>query len=406
MKLKRPRYLDYTILIPFLVLCAIGIVMVYSASAYWIKVQYGMAETAMLKRQAIFVVIGCLEVAFIYHINLGVFRSKWTQGPIVAVTLGLLLFLLGYAKLHPEAAVNGATSWLHIGPIPIQPSEFAKLVLILYLAQMLSKFRNLMAVNQNRPGDLIKPTIIALLFAGAILLQPDTGGAIVIVGIAVVMILASGIAFRWGFIAIGSGTVAAAAAWWFFTHIHFSANFLKYHYRIRRIVTGFRPFADADKGGLQVVNSLLAIDHGGLFGVGLGMSSQKLGYLPEPHTDFILAVIAEELGILFAILVVGLILFLILRFYQIGIRSTNSYRALIAYGIATMMLIQTVFNVGAVVNFIPVTGVTLPFISYGGSSMMVLCAGIGIMLNISRNEQIHKEKLNQRNRQVKGGEHA
>jgi cell division protein FtsW len=161
---------------------------------------------------------------------------------------------------------------------------------------------------------------------------------------------------------------------------------------VRRLLAAIHPFAMRKLEGNQVVNSLVAIAHGGMFGVGLGNSSQKLGYLPEPYTDFILAVITEELGLIGAIVIIGLIFFLILRFYLLGVRAQSSYHALIAYGIATMMLIQTTFNVGAVVGLLPVTGVTLPFISYGGSSMFVLCAAIGIMLNISATQKRAKEK--------------
>ncbi|MFD1484288.1 FtsW/RodA/SpoVE family cell cycle protein [Lacticaseibacillus baoqingensis] len=389
--MKKLRYLDYYILVPYLVLIAIGVVMVYSASAYWIKNQYGMAETAIVVRQLLFALIGILLVVFFYYFKLQVFtHPRWTK-IMWAITFALLVYLFLLSHLRPSAAINGATAWIQLGPINIQPTELAKLAVIIYLANMFSKRQSQMLDPDFSLRQLWQPVMMVGICLILVFFQPDTGGALIIGGITVVMLAASGISMRYGLTWAGALAILVSALYYVLSHISLPKAVLK-SYQIRRLLAAIHPFAMRKLEGNQVVNSLVAIAHGGLFGVGLGNSSQKLGYLPEPYTDFILAVIAEELGLIGALVVVGLIFFLILRFYLLGVRSNNTYHALIAYGIATMMLIQTTFNVGAVVGLLPVTGVTLPFISYGGSSMFVLCAAIGIMLNISATQKRAKEK--------------
>jgi cell division protein FtsW len=388
---KKLRYLDYYILVPYLVLTAIGVVMVYSASAYWIKTQYGMAETAMMVRQLLFALIGLFLVVFFYYFKLQVFtHPRWIK-LMWAITFALLLYLFLLSHLRPSAAINGATAWIQLGPINIQPTELAKLAVIVYLATMFSKRQNQMLDPDFSLKQLAQPVIMVAFCLILVLFQPDTGGAMIIGGITVVMLAASGISIRYGLTWAAAVGALVAGLYYALSHLSLPKALLE-SYQVRRLLAAIHPFAMRKLEGNQVVNSLVAIAHGGMFGVGLGNSSQKLGYLPEPYTDFILAVITEELGLIGAIVIIGLIFFLILRFYLLGVRAQSSYHALIAYGIATMMLIQTTFNVGAVVGLLPVTGVTLPFISYGGSSMFVLCAAIGIMLNISATQKRAKEK--------------
>lgn len=204
------------------------------------------------------------------------------------------------------------------------------------------------------------------------------------------MVASSGIASSWGLKMSGIGAFIVSVGYFIIANVRFPS--LEKYYQFRRLVAVMHPFAWKAREGNQIVNSFYAINHGGLFGVGLGNSTQKLGYLPEPYTDFILAIITEELGVIGALVVVGLIFFLILRILLIGIRSKNAYHSLIAYGIATMMFIQASFNIGAVLGVLPVTGVTLPFISYGGSSLLILAMAMGIMLNISAAETKLKQE--------------
>ncbi|WP_262314526.1 FtsW/RodA/SpoVE family cell cycle protein [Lacticaseibacillus parakribbianus] len=390
--LKKLHYLDYYILVPYLLLCATGLVMVYSASAYYIQTHYGQAQNAVMIKQLVFVLIGLVLVGLFYYLKLSVLRWPSFQWLANVALFGSLVYLIVHGLLHPASAINGASAWIPVGGFHIQPTEFAKLIMIIYLAHMFTMRQDQMRRIDFQVRELRKPLLFVFVLIVLVLVEPDTGGAMILAVIAAVMLFASGISLRYGVGISGLAGALAAGAYFAASRITFPAKLLREHYQLRRVVAALHPFQMAKTDGNQVVNSLLAIDHGGLFGVGLGMSSQKLGFLPEPYTDFILAVVAEELGLIGAALVLLGIFFLIMRFYLVGIRSKTNFHALIAYGIATMMLIQTVFNVGAVTGLLPVTGVTLPFISYGGSSMLVLSASVGIMLNISASEHKAKEK--------------
>ncbi|MFD1430741.1 FtsW/RodA/SpoVE family cell cycle protein [Lacticaseibacillus mingshuiensis] len=389
--LKKFRYLDYYLLVPYLVLCAIGIVMDYSASASWIQNQYGQASNSVMLKQLLFVVIGLVVALFFFYFKLSNFRNHKLIGFVWLALLGLLVYLFLIGRLDPSSVVNGASAWIPIGPFNLQPTEFAKLVVIIYLAHIFTQRQDAMRQPDFHVRDLYAPILLVGICLILVFFQPDTGGFLIIAAIMVVMLAASGISLRYGFSWMALVGALVAAVYWVLDNVNLPKSIIT-NYRVRRIVSSLHPFQTRTNDGNQVFNSLVAIDHGGLFGVGLGMSSQKLGYLSQPYTDFILAVIAEELGAIGAILVIALIFFLILRCYLIGVRSRNPYHSLLAYGIATMMLIQTFFNVGAVLGLIPVTGVTLPFISYGGSSMIVLAISMGIMLNISASEKRVSEK--------------
>jgi cell division protein FtsW len=173
---------------------------------------------------------------------------------------------------------------------------------------------------------------------------------------------------------------------------------LKQSYQIKRLLAFFHPFKLENSVGRQLVNSYYAISNGGWFGVGIGNSIQKKGYLPEPYTDFIMSVITEELGIIGAIVVLGILFFLIGRIVLVGIRAQSAYRSLVCYGIGAWLFVQTLFNVGAMSGLLPITGVTLPFISYGGSSMLMLSAAIGLAMNVSCVEQVERERQQERGR--------
>lgn len=388
--MKKIRYLDYYLLVPYLVLLAIGLVMVYSASAYWIKNQLGMAETGILVKQAAFIVVGLFLTFIFFHLRLAIFRVPWVQALSLAVTYVLLIYLVVLSHVHPETTINGASAWIPIGPFNLQPSELAKLVLILYLAHMFTNRQDQLLEGENSLKKLRQPIILVGGMILLVLLQPDTGGMMILSIITFVMVASSGIASSWGLKMSGIGAFIVSVGYFIIANVRFPS--LEKYYQFRRLVAVMHPFAWKAREGNQIVNSFYAINHGGLFGVGLGNSTQKLGYLPEPYTDFILAIITEELGVIGALVVVGLIFFLILRILLIGIRSKNAYHSLIAYGIATMMFIQASFNIGAVLGVLPVTGVTLPFISYGGSSLLILAMAMGIMLNISAAETKLKQE--------------
>ena len=174
--------------------------------------------------------------------------------------------------------------------------------------------------------------------------------------------------------------------------VTWNPEFLRKSYQFQRLMSFLHPFELERKGGAQLVNSYYAIHNGGLFGVGLGNSMQKRGYLPEPYTDFILSITAEEVGVIMTILLVGLLFYLMWEIMEVGINASSQFDALICFGVATILFTEALFNIGAVLGLLPITGVTLPFISYGGSSMIVLTAAIGLVLNVSANEKMLQEK--------------
>lgn len=382
---RKFRNLDYTILVPYLLLSALGVVMVYSASSDILLVN-GFKANVYAIRQLIYFIAAVIVLGLpAFTINLKIFKSRGFVLGYLALSVFLLIFLIGLKIFtHGKAAVNGAVGWIDLGFINIQPVEIAKLGLVFYLARMLSR-----RYGELRPGhlwsNLMGPTIIAAAMIFLVILEPDYGGAAILFMIVFVMFSVSGIptklAIRW-LIALVVLVVGGI-----FLVINFEPSFMKNSYQLQRFLAFAHPFELEKTGGAQLVNSYYAIHNGGLFGVGIGNSMQKRGFLPEPYTDFILSVVAEEIGVIGAILVLGLLFFLMWRIMEVGIKAKSQFNSLICFGVTTMIFTETVFNVGAVLGLLPITGVTLPFISYGGSSMMVLTAGLGFVLNISASEK-------------------
>lgn len=376
-------YLDYFIVIPYLVLTVIGIIMVYSASSN-VMMANGADPATYLKRQLLFSFIGLIAMTLTFLTKLDIWRNKRFIKYSLILTFILLGALLILKKVRPGSSVNGASAWLNFGPINVQPTEIAKVVVILYLAFIFNK-RGPNLIHGQILRNLAGPVILVVLMVCLILLEPDTGGASIIALIAMIMIFSAGIPIGWG---LSIGVLAAGLlplAISILKKLPFS--FYKKNYRLARIMSFLYPFQTEQKGGKQLVNSYIAINNGGWFGRGLGNSIQKRGFLPEPYTDFILAVIAEELGVVGVIVILGLLFFLIARIVLIGIRAHTTFRTLICYGVAAMMLVQSGFNIAGLVGILPITGVTLPFISYGGSSMIVLSFSIGLVLNVSSTEK-------------------
>lgn len=374
MLMKKFRYLDYYLVIPYLLLCLIGIVMVYSASAD-IASQNGGSPTAYLIKQTIYVVMGLIVVWFMMSINIKILQNPRFLILFAAVQFGALLFV----KLFGQA-VNGAQGWINLGVINIQPAEVCKVFLILYLARMLSQHEN--KISTDFFSSVGGPLFLSFLFVLLILIQPDLGGAAINGAIIMIMILASGISWKKGVVAIFSiifGFILVLLP--LLSRIAQSGAIKSY--QLQRIIAFVNPFGTAQGAGSQLVNSYYALSNGGVFGVGLGNSIQKMGYLPEPNTDSIMAVIGEELGLLCVVLIMCLLAIIVARTIWLGVRANDAYSALVCYGVATFITIQTLFNIGGVTGLLPITGVTFPFISYGGSSMLVLCAALGCVLNIS-----------------------
>ncbi|WP_461239640.1 FtsW/RodA/SpoVE family cell cycle protein [Paucilactobacillus sp. N302-9] len=377
--LKKKRILfDYYLFVPYLILCLIGIVMVYSSSAD-IASQNGGSPTAYLIKQAVYVVVGFVVLVFVRSINIKILQSPKILLIFAIGLLGSLVFVRLFGQ-----AVNGARGWINLGFMSIQPAEVCKIFLVLYLARMLSQNEN--RIQQSFVSSVMGPLLIAGSMILLILIQPDLGGAVINAAIVAIMLLASGISWRKG-VSIVFGGIAAFIFVVLPVLTKMAQNSSIKSYKLQRIIAFVNPFGTARGAGSQLVNSYYAISNGGIFGRGLGNSIQKMGYLPEPNTDFILAVISEELGLVAILIILTLLTIIIARTIWLGVRADDAYSSLICYGVATFITVETLFNVGGVVGLLPITGVTFPFISYGGSSMLVLCAALGCVLNISKQEQ-------------------
>lgn len=354
--------------------------MVYSASA-GIEMQNGGSPTSYLIKQAIYALLGLGCVAFFANLPLRYMRTRRFLRDSTFIMLFLLVIVLVVGQ-----AVNGAKGWLSLGPINLQPAEFCKLYFILYFSDRMARARQ-RGTHFLESGAAIGPLLFALVFLLLILAQPDTGGFAINAAIIIVMLLACDIKWKWGITAI----IAFPTVGYFLMEKAVESGLIHGGYRAQRFIAFMNPFGNASGSGSQLVNSYYAISNGGVFGVGLGNSIQKMGYLPEPNTDFIMAITSEELGLVGVTVILGVLLCLICRIILVGVRSRSLYHTLICYGTATFMTVETFFNIGGVLGILPITGVTFPFISYGGSSMLVLSSAVGIVMNISI--QQNKEQL-------------
>ncbi|OLF68408.1 cell division protein FtsW [Levilactobacillus brevis] len=382
-RMRKLKYLDYWLLVPYMILSVFGIVMVYSASAD-IGTQNGGSPGSYLVKQAIYVVLGLMILTVMVLMNLQKLRDKTVLKYAGYVALGSLFLLLVMGQ-----TINGAAGWFHVGPVSIQPAEFVKFYLIIWLA-------NVIAQRQDRIQlegwwvTMRQPLIICCGIVGLILLQPDLGGATINGAIIFVMILASGFNSRLAkTIFVGAFFIIVGVFFPILIKIS-ELGFAKNVYQLQRIVAFVNPFEHSQSVGQQLVNSYYALSNGGIFGVGWGNSIQKTGYLPEPNTDFIMAILAEELGLITALAVIMLLFVIILRTTLVGVRSNSTYQALICYGAATYLTVQTLFNLGGVLGMLPITGVTFPFISYGGSSTWTLALVLGLVMNISARQKRYR----------------
>lgn len=354
---------DYTLIATVALLLGIGLVMVYTSSVIMaaedMKNQYHF-----LQRQAIWAVIGLGAMLVILRIP----YQMWARYSRLLM-LGTLVLLVLVVIPGIGRNVNGATRWLGAGPLMFQPSEFAKFAFIIFLSDYLA--RNGRRLDSFFRG-LIPPLALLGLVAGLIMLEPDLGTTLTIGGTAFIMLFAAGARIQHlayiGLMGVGAVTGLAVSA----------------PYRLRRLVSFIDPFADAQDSGYQVVQALLAFGSGGFYGVGLGRSRQKFFYLPERHTDMIFAILGEELGFLGAALVLCLFLTFAWRGYRIAVAAPDRFASLLAVGITSLITLQAMMNIAVATASIPATGIPLPFLSYGGSSLLITLMGVGILLGVSR----------------------
>ncbi|WP_240374553.1 putative lipid II flippase FtsW [Bacillus piscicola] len=368
------RYKDYDwwLIAATVCLSIFGVIMVYSASFPLAIDLYGN-PSHFFWRQLIWLTAGLFLLFFFMH-----FRHSLLKKLSPLLIAGSLFLLILVVLVGPE--INGAKSWIPVGPFNIQPAEFVKLAVIIYLAQVYSQKQAY--INKFISG-VIPPLVVVVFIFSLIMLQPDLGTAASILMTAGVVVFLSGAKWRHlAVLATLSGGVIAYFA-------------VSEPYRVQRL-TAFRdPFelAETARGsGYQLIQSYVAFAHGGLTGTGLGQSVQKMHFLPEPHTDFILAVIAEELGIFgigFVLLCLAIIAW---RGVLIGVRSKNTFGMLLAFGLVFQLVSQSVVNAWAATGLLPITGLPFPFVSYGGSSLLVSMIAIGILANISRENKKARRK--------------
>ncbi|MGZ1165695.1 FtsW/RodA/SpoVE family cell cycle protein [Lactobacillus delbrueckii subsp. bulgaricus] len=376
------QYFDYRIFIVYLLLMTIGVIAVYSASSEILLIN-GFKATVYGQKQLLYAFFGVLICLACYSINLDYLRRGKLLLWLLVIVAGLLVYVLFFGQ-----AVNGAKGWINLGPINIQPLELAKLVLTLCLAWMLAKADGRL-VRGHIISQLLPTAIIAGLLMILVLFEPDFGGTAILFCLVLIMYSVSGIPTGYILLSIIGITVLVVGG--FSLIVAWNPSFLQDVYVYKRFIAFLHPFKTAANEGAQLVNSYYAIHNGGLFGLGLGNSIQKRGYLPEPYTDFILSIIAEEVGSLGALVVLGLLFYLMILIMERGVKAQSQYSTLICFGVTAIIFFQTLFNVGAVLGLMPITGVTLPFISYGGSSLWVLSAAIGLVLNVTAEEKIRQE---------------
>jgi cell division protein FtsW len=360
---------DYSLIVTIVLLSLFGLVMIYSASMVSSLQRYGVDSDYFFQKQKLF-----LSISAIVFTLAALFPYKALQSNKVLIPM-VFFSLLGLGAIFIIGHVAGnAQSWIKIGSFSIQPSEFVKLCVIIYLAAVYAKKQSY--INEFNRG-VAPPLAYLALITILIVAQPDYGTAGIIVLIALTIIFCSGMNLKNIFRLIAIGTILFAPIGLVMKNEIFSDE------RMSRLTSVANPFADEKDAGYHLVNSYLAIGSGGVNGLGLGKSIQKLGYLPESHTDFIMAVIAEELGIWGVVFVLLSLAFIVLKGILIGIKCKDPFGSLLAIGISSMIGIQAGINLAGISGLMPITGVPLPFVSYGGSSFLQLSIAMGILVNVS-----------------------
>ena len=355
------KKLNILLLIIVTIMALYGIIMIYSASSVWAQYKFNDAFH-FAKYQFIFFIISFLCMLIVKKINYNLYKRHSNKILLLSLILLILVLIPGIGTLR-----NGSRSWFKIGPFGLQPSEIAKVSLIIFLSKYLEK-------NQNNLSNIKKSILpvlgIIFLFFGLIMLEPDFGTGMVIVLSLMLILFISGVKLKF-FASLGILGILGIAG-----------LIIIAPYRLKRIISFLNPWSDPLGSGYQIIQSLYAIGPASLLGLGFGKSIQKQFYLPEPQTDFIFAIICEEFGIVGAISVIALFISLFYIILKISLKQNNLFAKYLSFGLGMQIILQGTLNLCVVTSLIPVTGVTLPFFSYGGSSLLVSMISIGIILNI------------------------
>ena len=354
--------LSSTILISIL-----GIIMIYSASSVWSEYKFN-DSFHYLKYQLFFFIIGLILIKIVSKININYYYKYSNLILLSSIFLLILVLIPGIGSIR-----NGSRSWFGIGSLGIQPSEAAKISLIIFTSKYLSRNENL--ISKFFKGILPILSVLGIIFL-LIMLQPDLGTAFIIAITIIALLFIAGVDLKFFSISFVIGTIGIILL------------IIIAPYRMNRITSFINPWKDPLGTGFQMIQSLYAIGPGGLLGLGYGNSIQKHFYLPEPQTDFIFSIITEEFGIFGSILVITLFIIIFLCGIKISLNTKDSFSKYLSFGITFQLIFQTILNLSVVVGLIPVTGVTLPFLSYGGSSLLISMISIGILLNIFNNNSM------------------
>lgn len=345
-----------------LALVVIGLAMVFSASAVMARDRFG-SPYYFLIRQTLWAAVGLVSMTLLMRVNYGRYNKPSVVFPMVGITIILLLAAFLMRDSH------NTHRWIRFGPLSFQPSEIAKPALVLFMAWFL---QNRMSDIENLRQTIIPAALPSLIFIALILKEPDLGTALVCAGVTALMLWLAGVNFKY----LGYALLAAAPVLYF----------MLFHVKWRRdrLLAFINPESDPLGKGYHILQSLIAVGSGGVRGVGYMDGAAKLFYLPEPHTDYIFATVAQELGLLGGLLVVGLFVFIGWRGMRTAILSRDPFARFLAFGITATILIQAFFNISVVLALVPTKGITLPLISYGGTSLFIMLVLIGVLLNVTR----------------------
>ena len=386
--MKRPITNFYGVALPTMLISVLGLVMVFSASSVKALQETG-SSVAIVGRQAILFIVGIAIALFLFRAPLAFLKR------ISSLSLLLSLVALALPQLPVIGKeVNGNTNWISLGGFTMQPSEFAKLGMILWLAGVLAKHEDRKARGIEEASGALAAQILPGLLAmiALILAGRDLGTALVFAAIAASVLFIAGVQMRWFLAAIAALVVMATVL------------ILTQSNRMYRIKALLDPFSEEhyQNAGWQPAHSIMGLASGGIFGSGLGAGKQKWGNLAEAHTDFIFAVVGEEMGLLGTLTLLALFAFLLLSIFKIGLRSQTLLERFFVIGVGLWFAIQIVVNIGSVTGLIPVIGVTLPLVSYGGSSLLATLAAIGLVLGVAmRDPQVRSEITQRMSRSLK-----
>ncbi|WP_270892318.1 cell division peptidoglycan polymerase FtsW [Staphylococcus saprophyticus] len=389
---KNAKYIDYPLVVTYLLLCLIGLVMVYSASMVAatkgsLTGGISVSGTYFYTRQLMYVIMSLVIVFFMaFFMNVKLLETirfqKWMM-------IGIIILLA--ATLVVGSNINGSKSWINLGFMNLQASELLKIAIILYIPYMIEKKRPKVF---KQPKLMTSPIILAGLCIALVLLQRDVGQTLLIMIIFVSILFYAGIgvqkSIKYGLLIIVGVVIIGSL---------FLIIGLVPDYLTARFSTLTNPFSQESGKGYHISNSLIAIGNGGLLGRGLGNSIMKLGYLPEPHTDFIFSIICEELGLVGGLVVICLLFFIVYRAFELANKTNSYFYKLVCVGVASYIGSQTFVNLGGISGTIPLTGVPLPFISFGGSSMISLSIALGLLLITGKQIRIEAYRKKQANKE-------